>query len=60
MVDAHDSFLLVAIVAIRAILIINVLKVKSVVAIVWQFVATEGRVWQRLWQLWQYLYIMCQ
>lgn len=41
MVDAHDSFLLVAIVAIRAILIISVLRVKSVVAIVWQFVATE-------------------
>lgn len=40
-VDAHDSFLLVAIVAIRAILIISVLRVKSVVAIVWQFVATE-------------------
>lgn len=41
MVDAHDSFLLVSIVAIRAILIISVLRVKSVVAIVWQFVATE-------------------
>lgn len=60
MVDAHDLFLLVAIVAIRAILIISVLRVKSVVAILWQFVVTEGRVWQRLWQLWQYLYIMCQ
>lgn len=41
MVDAHDPFLLVAIVAIRAILIISVLRVKSVVAILWQFVATE-------------------
>lgn len=60
MVDAHDPFLLVAIVAIRAILIISVLRMKSVVAILCQFVATEGRVWQRLWQLWQYLYIMCQ
>lgn len=60
MVGAHDPFLLVAIVAIRAILIISVLRVKSVVAILWQFVATEGIVWQRLWQLWQYLYIMCQ
>lgn len=60
MVDAHDHFLLVAIVAIRAALIISALRVESVVAILWQFVATEGRVWQRLWQLWQYLYIMCQ
>lgn len=60
MVDAHDPFLLVAIVAIRATLIISALRVESAVAIVWQFVATEGRVWQRLWQLWQYLYIMCQ
>lgn len=60
MVDAHEPFLLVAIVAIRAMLIISALRVESAVAILWQFVATEGRVWQRLWQLWQYLYIMCQ
>lgn len=60
MVDAHEPFLLVAIVAIRATLIISALRVESAVAILWQFVATEGRVWQRLWQLWQYLYIMCQ
>ena len=60
MVDAHEPFLLVAIVAIRATLIISALRVESAVAILWQFVATEGSVWQRLWQLWQYLYIMCQ
>lgn len=60
MADAHEPFLLVAIVAIRATLIISALRVESAVAILWQFVATEGRVWQRLWQLWQYLYIMCQ
>ena len=41
MVDAHDPFLLVAIVAIRAILIISALRVESAVAILWQFVATE-------------------
>ena len=60
MVDAHEPFLLVAIVAIRATLIISALRVESAVAILWQFVATEGSVWQRLWQLWQYLYILCQ
>lgn len=60
MVDAYEPFLLVAIVAIRATLIISALRVESAVAILWQFVATEGSVWQRLWQLWQYLYIMCQ
>lgn len=41
MVDAHEPFLLVAIVAIRATLIISALRVVSAVAILWQFVATE-------------------
>lgn len=49
MVDEHDPFLLVAIVAIRAALIISVLRVKSVVAILWQFVATHRAVIKELW-----------
>nr|DAU89839.1 MAG TPA: hypothetical protein [Caudoviricetes sp.] len=39
---------------------IKVLRVKVVVAILWQFVAIKTEVWQWLWQLLQYLYIMCQ
>ncbi len=47
----HDPYFDVAIVAIVATLIISVLSDNYDVAILWQFVATQRVLWQRLWQL---------
>ena len=56
----HDPYFDVAIVAIVATLIISVLSDNYDVAILWQFVATQRVLWQRLWQCGNYYIYMCQ
>ena len=50
----------VAFVAIVATLILRELMAYMLVAILWQFVATRGEVWQRLWQCGNSIIYLCQ
>nr|DAM55120.1 MAG TPA: hypothetical protein [Caudoviricetes sp.] len=49
-----------AFVAICATLIFRELRRCVLVAILWQFVATKGEVWQRLWQCGNSIIYLCQ
>nr|DAU37278.1 MAG TPA: hypothetical protein [Caudoviricetes sp.] len=49
-----------AFVAFVATLIIRELRAYMLVAILWQFVAMRGEVWQRLWQCGNSIIYLCQ